>query len=166
MRSPPVLLVIWHSQTGATESLVRALQQGAALESTVEVRSLRASLASAADVLGADAVVFATPETLGSMSGQLKDFFDRSYYALLDHCQGKPCALMVAAGSDGRPTIVQLRRVITGLRMREVAEPLLVCVFAQSPAEILAKKTVAAGDLAAASELGMTLSAGLALGVF
>ena len=48
--------------------------------------------------MNADALVFATPECLATMSGMLKDFFDRSYYALLDRVNGKAYAAMVCAG--------------------------------------------------------------------
>jgi NAD(P)H-dependent FMN reductase len=148
--------------------MVGALIEGARLQSVagLQLRSVQASAAQAADVLAADAVVFATPESLGAMSGLLKDFFDRSYYALLQRCEGKPCALMVCAGSDGRPTLAQLQRIITGLRLREVAEPLLVCTHAQTPQAIAAHKQLPEHELHRARELGAVLAEGLALGIF
>lgn len=160
------LLVVWHSQTGGTAALVRALVAGAQAEGGVRVRGLPAAQACASDVLAADAVVFATPECLAAISGQLKDFFERSYYPLLGRCEGKPCALVVCAGSDGQPSIAQLRRIATGLRLREVAEPLLVCTHAQGPEAIQAEKHLPEEALEQAGELGRTLAAGLALGIW
>jgi len=166
--TPRRLLVVWHSFTGATEAMVGALLQGAhaAAGDVVQVSAVRAADAVADDVLMADAVVFATPETLASMSGAMKDFFDRSYYPLLGRCEGKPYALLVCAGSDGYPTIAQLRRVALGLRLKEVAEPLLVRTHAQMAEAILAAKAVPETELARGRELGALLAAGLELGVF
>ncbi|WP_303748981.1 flavodoxin family protein [Stenotrophomonas pigmentata] len=166
--TPRRLLVVWHSFTGATAAMVEALLQGAR-ESTgdaVQVIALRAADAGADDVLAADAVVFATPETLASMSGAMKDLFDRSYYPLLGRCEGKPYALLVCAGSDGQPTIAQLRRVALGLRLKEVAEPVLVCTQAQTAEAIVAGKKLPELQLARGRELGALLAAGLELGVF
>ena len=47
-----------------------------------------------------------------------------------------------------------------------VAEPLIVCTHAQTPEAILAPKTIAEADLTRCRELGATLAAGLALGIF
>jgi len=164
------LLVVWHSFTGATAAMVGAVLDGARASASagdaVQVMALRAADAGAEDMLGADAVVFATPETLASMSGALKDFFDRSYYPLLGRCEGKPYALLVCAGSDGQPTIAQLRRVALGLRLKEVAEPVLVCTQAQTAEAIVAEKKLAESQLARGRELGALLAAGLELGVF
>ena len=166
--TPRRLLVVWHSFTGATAAMVEALVQGARASTgdAVQVIALRAADASADDALAADAVVFATPETLASMSGAMKDFFDRSYYPLLGRCEGKPYALLVCAGSDGQPTIAQLRRVALGLRLKEVAEPVLVCTQAQTAEAIVAEKKLPESQLARGRELGALLAAGLELGVF
>ncbi len=160
--------MVWHSFTGATAAMVDAVLDGARASAgdAVQVIALRAADAGAEDVLGADAVVFATPETLASMSGALKDFFDRSYYPLLGRCEGKSYALLVCAGSDGQPTIAQLRRVALGLRLKEVAEPVLVCTQAQTAEAIVAEKKLPESQLARGRELGALLAAGLELGVF
>ncbi|KRG64440.1 flavodoxin [Stenotrophomonas humi] len=166
--APRRLLVVWHSFTGATRALAEALAGAARKEGAdaLQVTLLHAADAGADDVLGADAVVFATPETLASISGAMKDFFDRNYYPLLGRCEGKPYALLVCAGSDGRPTIAQLQRIATGLRLREVAEPVLVCTHAQTPEAITAAKLLPEAELERARELGALLAAGLALGIF
>lgn len=166
--TPRRLLVVWHGFTGATRAMAEAVAEAARGDAgeALEVCLLRAADAGADDVLGADAVVFATPETLASISGAMKDFFDRSYYPLLGRCDGKPYALVVCAGSDGEPTIAQLRRIATGLRLREVAEPLLVRTHAQTPEAIAARKLLPEADLARGRELGALLAAGLALGIY
>lgn len=164
----PVLLVVWHSLTGATEAAVQALCAGAREQAgdAVCVRALHVRDAAAADVLACDALVLATPETLGSISGLMKDFLDRSYYPLLGQRPGLPAALVVVAGSDGDPTQMQLRRVLAGWAMREVCAPLRLCTRAQSAQAIAAAKQLSDEQLAAAREFGATLAAGLVLGVF
>lgn len=159
----PTLLVVWHSLTGATDCLVGALCEGARAQAgdAVRVWPVHASRATVTDVLGCDALVLATPETLGSISGQMKDFLDRSYYALLDQRPGLPVALLVSAGSDGRPTVMQLQRIVAGQRWRLVAEPLRLVNGAQTAAAIRSRKEPAQADVLAARDLGALLAAGV-----
>ena len=72
------MLIVWHSQTGGTAQMVEALAEGARSVEGVRVRALRAIDSTADVALAADAFVFATPEGLEMLSGQLNDFFDRS----------------------------------------------------------------------------------------
>ena len=160
------LLVVYHSMTGGTRQMVEAACAGAADEPGVLVRLLQAAEACPGDVLQADAYVFATPENLAAISGQLKDFFDRCYYPVLDRIQGRPYAVLVCAGSDGHNAVRQIERIATGWRLKPVAPPLIVCTHAQTPEAILAAKTIEASDLQRCAELGGALAAGLALGVF
>ena len=160
------LLVVYHSMTGGTEQMVRALVAGAATERDVTTRLLQASEAQPTDVIGADAYVFATPENLAAISGLMKDFFDRCYYPALDRINGRPYAALVCAGSDGQNAVRQIERIATGWRLRPVAPGMIVCTHAQTPEAILARKTIVAADLDRCRELGATLAAGLAMGVF
>ncbi|MDK9703906.1 MAG: NAD(P)H-dependent oxidoreductase [Sulfuritalea sp.] len=160
------LLVVYHSLTGGTEQMVRALAAGAAAEGGVATRLLHAADAHAADVLDAAGYVFATPENLAAISGLMKDFFDRCYYPALDRINGRPYAALVCAGSDGQNAARQIERIATGWRLRAVADALIVCTHAQTPERILAPKTIAAADLDRCRELGATLAGGLAMGVF
>jgi multimeric flavodoxin WrbA len=110
--------------------------------------------------------IFATPENLAAMSGLMKDFFDRTYYAALDGVNGRPYAALVCAGSDGRNAALQLERIATGWRLRPIAETLIVCTHAQTTEAILRPKIIAQADLARCREIGAALAAGLALGIF
>lgn len=168
------LLIVYHTRTGGTLQMAEAAARGAARvsadagpnDAALRVDLRRTGETDAAHVLGADGYVFATPENLAMMSGQLKDFFDRTYYAALDRINGRPYAILVCAGSDGTNAVRQIERIATGWRLKAVAPPLIVCTEAQTPERILAPKQLTAAQLAPCEELGATLAAGLALGVF
>ncbi|MFA6311455.1 MAG: NAD(P)H-dependent oxidoreductase [Sterolibacterium sp.] len=160
------LLIVYHSMTGGTLQMAQAAQAGAATEATLTVRLLHSRDATAEEMLAADGYLFATPENLAAMSGQLKDFFDRSYYACLDRLNGRPYATLICAGSDGQNAARQIERIATGWRLKPIAAPLIVCTHAQTPEEILAPKQIAADDLQRCADLGAALAAGLCLGIF
>jgi multimeric flavodoxin WrbA len=159
------LLVVFHSMTGGTRQMAEAAARAAEGQG-VRVRMLRAPEAAVPDLLAADGYLFATPENLAAIAGMMKDFFDRTYYAALGRIEGRPHALMVCAGSDGTNAVRQMQRIATGWRLRAVAEPLIVCTHAQTPEAILAPKVIGAGDVARCEELGATLAAGMAIGMF
>lgn len=166
MSTPKTLLIVYHSFTGGTLQMAEAARDGALDSGEVVVRLLHATAAGPQDLLDADGYLFATPENLAAISGLMKDFFDRSYYGVLDRIQGRPYASLVCAGSDGSNAARQMARIATGWRLKAVAEPLIVCTHAQTPEAILAPKQIAADDLAACRALGEALATGLALGVF
>ena len=166
MSTSRTLLIVYHSMTDGTRQMAEAARAGAAVEGGVQVRLLHAAQAEPADVLAADGYIFATPENLAAISGQLKDFFDRSYYAVLEQINGRPYASLICAGSDGSNAARQIARIATGWRLKPVAEPLIVCTHAQTPEAILATKQIGAEDLERCRALGEALAAGLALGVF
>ena len=157
MEARKTLLIVYHSLTNGTRQMAEAACAGAQADGSVEVRLLHASEAGP---------VFATPENLGAMSGQLKDFFDRSYYGALDRINGRPYASLICAGSDGENAARQIARIATGWRLKMVAEPLIVCTHAQTPEAILAPKQIGAEDLEQCRALGEALAGGLSLGVF
>ena len=160
------LLIVYHSMTGGALQMARAAADAAAAQGGVDVRLLHAPDAGPHDVLAADGYLFATPENLASMAGLMKDFFDRCYYPALDRLVGRAYATIVCAGTDGHGAIRQVERIATGWRLRPAAEAIIVFTRAQTPEEILAPKTIVAADLDRCRELGATLAAGLALGVF
>jgi multimeric flavodoxin WrbA len=160
------LLIVHHTMTGGSLQMARAAAAGAATEPGIGVRLLHAPEAGPADVLAADGYVFATPENLAAMSGLMKDFFDRCYYAALERINGRPYAAMVCAGSDGQSAVRQIERICTGWRLKAAAPALIVCTHAQTPEAILAPKHIAAAELQRCEELGAALATGLAMGVF
>jgi multimeric flavodoxin WrbA len=157
------LLIVWHSMTGGSEALANAARAGA---EDVDVRLLHADQAQADDILDADGYVFVFPENLAAISGVMKAFFDRLYYPCLGRIEGRPYALIVCAGSDGGNAVRQAERIATGWRLKKVADSLIICTHAQTPEAILAPKLLSEADLKLARELGATMAAGQAMGVF
>jgi multimeric flavodoxin WrbA len=160
------LLIVYHSMTGGTLQMAEAAAAGARAGAELRVSLLRAVDAEACDVLAAEGFMFATPENLAAMSGKMKDFFDRTYYAALDRVNGRPYGCLICAGSDGRSAAQQIERIATGWRLKPIAPPLIVCTHAATPEEILRPKLIAEHHLKECEELGATLAAGIALGIF
>lgn len=156
------LLIAWHSRTGASEALARAAAEGAGKSA----RLVRADAVEPEDILQAAAYLFACPENLATMSGLMKEMFDRCYYPVLGRIEGRAYATIIAAGSDGEGAQRQIDRIATGWRLRRVAEPMIVNLDAQTPQEILAPKTVPEAALADARAMGAALAEGLELGIF
>jgi len=120
----------------------------------VEVRVMTALDAGADDLLWADAFILGTPENFGYMSGAMKYFLDRVFYPCENKINGKPWAMFVRAGNDGTGAISSIRRILSGLAVTEVQEPVLI-----------------AGEfdgsrLEECEQLGLTIAAGLEAGIF
>lgn len=163
------LLIVWHSRSGAARQLAMAACEGARAalreleaDDMVEVVLRAAPDATVEDVLASDAFLFCAPENLGSLSGAMKEFFDRSYYGVLDRIAGRPYALAIAAGSDGSGAVRQVERICTGWRLRAIAPAYIAHMDAQTPEAILADKTLDASQRQQARTMGGTLAALLA----
>jgi NAD(P)H-dependent FMN reductase len=105
-------------------------------------------------VAWSDGLLLATPANFGYMSGAMKDFFERIYHPCLERGLALPYALIVKGDTDVDGAVASVERITTGLRWRRVLPPVRVV---GSPGT---------GDLAAAEELGATLAAGMAEGIF
>src|SRR5580704_10536550 len=160
------LLIIYHSMTGGTLQMAHAAAAGARAEPGVAVSLLLAAAARGEVALQLYFIILATPENLAGMSGMMKDFFDRTYYAAFERINGRAFVTLICAGSDGRNAAQQIDRIAAGWRLKPIADPYIVCTHAQTPEEILRPKSIDAACLAHCEELGRTLASGLALGIF
>jgi len=150
------LLIVAHVPSENTARLRDAVIEGAGSPDIegVETLALTPFEAGPDQVLAADGIILGTTENLGYMSGALKDFFDRTYYGVIDRTEGLPYCLYIRAGHDGTGTRRGVETIVTGLRWRSVQEP-LVC----------------RGDWQESfvddcRELGMAMAAGLEAGIF
>jgi len=156
------ILIAWHSRTGASEALAKAVHEGARGSAVL----MRAEAVLPEHLLAAQGYVFVCPENLATMSGEMKEMFDRCYYPVLGEVEGRPYASVIAAGSDGEGAQRQLDRIVTGWRMRRIADPMIVNFAAQTEQAILAQKTVPENYLIACDQLGNTFKEGLEIGLF
>jgi multimeric flavodoxin WrbA len=150
------LLIVYHSQSGTTSKMADAVIEGARHPDIegVDVRVRDALEASPDDVLWADGMILGTPENFGYMSGAMKYFLDRVYYPCENKVSGMPYGLFVRAGNDGSGAISSITRILTGLSVKQVQDPVLIAgEFDDSRLE-------------ECRELGMTMAAGLESGVF
>jgi multimeric flavodoxin WrbA len=148
------LLIVYHSQSGTNARLAQAVLRGALQESDTQTRLLRASDAATPDLLWADGVLFGSAENFGYLSGGLTDFLARTFYPSQMQPRSWVYGMFMCTGNDGRGAVRQLQRIAGGYPMREVAEPLIV------------RGDITDASLTRCEELGLTLAAGLALGVF
>tara|TARA_B100000519_G_scaffold57687_1_gene48226 strand:+ start:158 stop:625 length:468 start_codon:yes stop_codon:yes gene_type:complete len=150
------LLIVAHAPSENTQRLLKAVCDGAQSGDTprVLVEALSPFDAGSEQILRADAIILGTTENLGYMSGALKDFFDRSYYSVLEETQGLPFCYYIRAGHDGTGTLRGITTITTGLRWRAVQEP-LVCQGAWDE-----------GFVMQCRDLGSAMAAGLDMGIF
>ena len=148
------LLIVYHTGGVKTARMAEAVARGARGENGVQVAVKRCADAGADDVLAADGLILGTPENFGYMSGMMKDFLERVFYACEGKVNGRPWALFVGAGQDGAGAVTSVERIVAGLRLQKVHEPIVG--LGELTPDILAR----------CEELGAAFAAGLALGVF
>jgi multimeric flavodoxin WrbA len=148
------LLIVYHTGGVKTAQMAEAVERGARGEDNVNVVVKRCAEAGPEDVLAADGLILGTPENFGYMSGMMKDFLERVFYACEGKVNGRPWALFVGAGLDGAGAVSSVERIVTGLRLNKVHEP------------VIGLKDLTPEVLARCEELGAAFAAGLAMGVF
>ncbi len=169
----PRLLIVHHSPTPATATLTDGLVAGARHDAIdgvdVEVREALAWARDEADhttLLAADGYVLSTPANLGTMSGALKHVFDSTFLhvggALTEDGTGGPGA---GATTRGRPVglLVHGRYDTTGA-VRDVLAVTGALGWRQAAAVVEVLGDVTDEHVAAATELGATVAAVLAVG--
>jgi len=147
------LLIVYHTGGVKTARMAEAVERGARSEEGVRVVVKRCAEAGPEDVLGADGLLLGTPENFGYMSGMMKDFLERIFYACEGKVEGRPWALFVGAGQDGSGAVTSVERIVTGLRLKRISEPVVVV------------KELKPEHITALEELGAAMAAGLAAGI-
>jgi len=115
------ILIIYHSQSGNTEKMAKAIRDGAT--SAGATVSLKKALdANADDLLNCDAVIFGTANYFNYMAGAVKDFFDRTFFTLRGKVDGKPYATFGSYGGGKDAAINTLDKMCDGLGLKKAAE--------------------------------------------
>jgi multimeric flavodoxin WrbA len=147
----PRLLIVHHTPSPATHTLLEAVRDGAtnAEITGVEVVVRPALTAAAVDVLEADGYVLGAPANLGYMAGALKHFFDQIYYPCLDATAQRPFGVWLHGNNDVTGARRGIETITTGLQWR----------LAQEPVEVIGEPT--GEDVNRCWELGAALAATL-----
>ena len=151
------ILIIYHSQTGNTEKMARAVAEGARSIEGAEVFLKRVDDATLEDLLDADGLAIGTPENFGYMSGMVKDFFDRTFYPSQQQVERvfrKPYVVFISAGNDGTGALASIERIALGYKFKKVFEP------------VISRKKLTEEVLERCRELGQVLAGGCAAGIY
>jgi multimeric flavodoxin WrbA len=148
------LLIAYHSQSGNTQALASTVAEGSGQESEANIRLKTAFKTDLDDLLWAHGLLFGTPENFGTMSGALKDFFDRTFYPAQPYKLNLPYAIFISAENDGTGAVREIDRITLGYPLRKIAESLII------------KGEVSSSDIQAAQEFGLAMAAGLCLGIY
>ena len=148
------LLIVYHSQSGASAALARAAWRGASLEPDIDVVVRRAWDAGIAELANADGLLLVAAENSASLAGAMKDFLDRTLYPAIERELVMPYALIISAGNDGRGAQREARRILSGYPFVPAAEPLIL------------RGEFSPAHERASAELGQAFATGLSMGIF
>jgi flavorubredoxin len=118
------VLIVYHTQSGNTEAMARAVYEGAVSAGATVVLK-KAPEANAEDVLSADIVAIGTPNYFGYMAGMIKDFFDRVWGTIRDKVAAKPYVVFGSKGGGGAQAMESVERICDGLKMTRAADSLM-----------------------------------------
>ena len=114
--------VIYHSNTGNTEAMAKAVAEGASFVPNTTVVTKKALEATAQDVLGSDAVAFGCPTNFGYMAGALKHFFDQSFGALREKVTDKPYVAFVNTGRNIPDALDAIEKICANFKLRKAVD--------------------------------------------
>jgi multimeric flavodoxin WrbA len=148
------ILVVFHSQTGNTEQMAKAVAEGVVSAENGQCILKRAFDADARDLIDADGIAIGTPENFGYMSGAVKDFFDRTFYPAHDKVFRKPYVVFISAGNDGTGALNSIERIALGYKFKKVYDP------------VISKGKLTGETLEKCRELGKILASGCEMKIF
>ncbi len=148
------LLIVYHSQSGASAELARSLLAGARGETEVASRACRAVDTGVDALRETQGLILVGAENSGALAGGAKDFLDRIFYPAIASSLVLPYALVISAGNDGRGALRQAERILSGIPFTRATETLIF------------RGEVTREHRSACEELGQAFAAGLAMGIF
>ncbi|MEW6143063.1 MAG: flavodoxin domain-containing protein [Chloroflexota bacterium] len=123
------ILVIYVSQSGSTELMVRAAAEGAK-SAGAEVIIKEAGEATGADVEQCDALIWGSGNYYGYMHGRLKEWFDREHMRLSKKSKAgemKPRPYFCCSSASANPYrhLPPIERLSTSMNLKKAFEPVV-----------------------------------------
>jgi len=131
------VLIVYHTLSGNTEKMAKALAEGAKSVSSTEVVLRKALDATLEDLLLCDAIAFGSADYFSYIAGALKDFFDRTFYPSKGKVTGKPYAAFATGGGGGAIALAVIDRLCDSFKLKKAVDS--VSVAGAPSAEILLK---------------------------
>lgn len=97
----PKILVLYHSNTSNTQRMAHLVSEGAAQLPTAEVRLLSIEQASHTDLAWCDGIALGSPTNYGSVSWQMKQWWDQQPIENWGKRDGKIGCVFTSAGAWG-----------------------------------------------------------------
>ena len=149
-----MLKIIYHSQSGSCARLALEAFAGAIQEEGFETRLIRALDSSVTELSNASGLLLITSENSGYLAGGMKEFLDRIFYPAIRDSLVLPYALLISAGNDGREAARQAQRILSGIPLKAVMEPLVI------------RGELTDNSCRRAQDFGLTMAAGLNMGIY
>ncbi|MCR6668899.1 MAG: flavodoxin domain-containing protein [archaeon YNP-WB-040] len=93
------ILVLYYSRSGNTETLAKAVAEGARSVEGVNVELKRVDYATVEDMISCDGVAVGSPNYFGYMAGIMKDYFDKAW-SVRDKLAGKSYVAFTCGGGS------------------------------------------------------------------
>ena len=150
------ILVVYHSQTGRTEKMAKAVAAGSSSIENTGTIFKKAGDTMIDDLLGCDGLALGSPEYFGYMAGAVKDLFDRTYYQARGRKEifKKPYVVFISSGNDGLGALKSIERICSGYQLKKVYEP------------VIARGEINDNDLRLCEDLGKVIAAGCEAGIY
>ena len=110
------ILIIYGSEGGIVEKMAQTVREGIMETDGFEVILKKAEEASQDDLRAVSGIAIGTPDYFDYMAGTVKDFFDRTFYAVQSKIRGSltaniPCVFFVSGGTGGGPALESLKKI-------------------------------------------------------
>lgn len=113
--------MVYHTFTGNTEKMARAVAEGAKQVQGVDVILKKAAEVTLEDFVSSDAVAFGSPNTFGDMAGALSDFFDRTW-SVHGQVAGRPAVAFTSENPGETGALRDIERFFNYYGLKKVSE--------------------------------------------
>jgi NAD(P)H dehydrogenase (quinone) len=109
----PTVLILYHSRSGNTEEMARAVEEGVKSEGVKVVRK-KVGRATLQDLLKADGIILGSPTYYGTMAAEVKAFIDKSvkYHGKLEGKAGGAFSSGGGLGGGVETTVLDITKAL------------------------------------------------------
>jgi len=109
----PTVLIVYHSKSGNTEEMAKAIEEGAKSEGVKVIRK-NVQKTTLQDLLKADGIIVGSPTYYGTMAAEMKTFIDKSvkYHGKLEGKVGAAFSSCGGLGGGVETTVLDLTKAL------------------------------------------------------